>query len=167
MLPLLVLAFLVLPIAELAFIIYVGTNIGVLETIGLLLAVSVVGAWLAKREGIGVWRAVNRRVAAGEVPGSELLDAFLILFAGALLLTPGFLTDIVAVALLLPPVRAGVRRVLRRRFEQRVEVRAFEAGRGWVDGRSRPADRDEVDRDEASRDQPGRDAIPPGEESDR
>lgn len=118
----LVLLFLVLPIVELYVIIRVGQEIGALYTIGLLLVISVVGAWLAKREGLGVWRRINQQIGAGTVPGAALVDAFLILLAGALLLTPGFITDVFAVFLLLPPSRALVRRTLRRRFMGRVEV---------------------------------------------
>jgi len=118
----LVLLFLVVPIVELYVIIQVGQEIGALYTIALLLVISVVGAWLAKREGVGVWRRLNQQVAAGRVPGAELLDAFLILLAGALLLTPGFISDVLAIFLLIPPTRALVRRVLRRRFLGKVEV---------------------------------------------
>jgi UPF0716 protein FxsA len=119
---LLVLLFLVVPIVELYVIIQVGREIGALNTIGLLLLISVVGAWLAKREGMGVWRRLNQQVNAGKVPGAELIDAFLILLAGALLLTPGFISDVLAIFLLIPPTRALVRRVLRRRFMGKVEV---------------------------------------------
>ncbi|MGH9050182.1 MAG: FxsA family protein [Acidimicrobiia bacterium] len=119
---LLVLLFLVVPIVELYVIIQVGQEIGALNTIGLLLLISVVGAWLAKREGVGVWRRLNQQVSAGRVPGAELIDAFLILLAGALLLTPGFISDVIAIFLLIPPTRALVRRVLRRRFVGKVEI---------------------------------------------
>jgi UPF0716 protein FxsA len=118
----LLLLFLVVPIVELYVIIQVGQEIGALYTIGLLLLISVVGAWLAKREGLGVWRRINQQVNAGKVPGAELVDAFLILLAGALLLTPGFITDVLAIVLLIPPTRAFIRRTLRRRFMGRVEV---------------------------------------------
>jgi UPF0716 protein FxsA len=118
----LVLLFLVVPIVELYVIIQVGQEIGALNTIGLLLVISVVGAWLAKREGTGVWRRLNQQVTAGKVPGAELIDAFLILLAGALLLTPGFISDVLAIFLLIPPTRAVVRRVLRRRFIGKVEI---------------------------------------------
>lgn len=116
----LALAFIVVPIVELAVIIQVGSAIGVLNTIGLLLLSGVLGGWLMKREGLGVVRRIQDAVAAGRVPGTELVDAFLILFGGALMLTPGFVSDIVGMALLLPPVRAVVRGVLRRRFTARV-----------------------------------------------
>ncbi len=119
---LLVVLFLVVPIAELAVILQVGHAIGVFNTLALLILVSVVGAWLAKREGLGVLRRMQRAVQAGRVPGTELIDGFLILLAGALMITPGFLTDIVAILLLLPPVRAVVRRELRRRFARRSEI---------------------------------------------
>jgi UPF0716 protein FxsA len=114
---LLALLFLVVPLVELYVIIQVGQAIGPLNTIGLLLLDSLVGGWLMKREGLGVIRRIQAQLAEGNVPGSELVDAFLILFGGALMLTPGFLSDIAGMALLLPPVRAVVRRVLARRFK--------------------------------------------------
>jgi UPF0716 protein FxsA len=120
--PLLVILFIGVPFAELYVLIQVGHAIGVLNTLGLLLLVSIVGAWLAKREGIGVIRRMQAALNAGRVPGSELVDGFLILLAAALMLTPGFLTDIVAIFLLLPPVRAVVRRTLRRSFTRRIEI---------------------------------------------
>ena len=122
MFPLLVVAFILVPLAELYVLIQVGQTIGVLDTLVLLLLVSVVGAWLAKREGIGVVRRMRAALNAGRVPGAELVDAFLILLAAALMLTPGFLTDIVAILLLLPPVRAVVRRQLRRIFARRIGI---------------------------------------------
>ena len=119
-LPVLVLLFVVMPLVELAVILQVGRAIGVLDTILLLLVVGAVGGWLVKREGVGVVRRLQTTVAAGRVPAVELVDAFLILFAGALLLAPGFLTDLLALALLVPPARAVVRAVLARRLADRV-----------------------------------------------
>jgi UPF0716 protein FxsA len=105
----LVVLLLLVPLAELYVIIQVGQAFGALNTVGLLIAVSAVGAWLVKREGVSVWRRFRRQVGAGSVPGQEIADGVMILFAGALLMSPGFLTDGVALALLLPPVRAVVR----------------------------------------------------------
>ena len=122
MLPILVVLFIAVPFAELYVLLQVGHAIGVVNTLGLLIFVSVVGAWLAKREGLGVLRRMQRSVDAGRVPGTELVDAFLILLAAALMLTPGFLTDILAILLLLPPVRAVVRRELRRRLARRIQL---------------------------------------------
>lgn len=101
--------FLVVPVVELAVIIQVGHLIGTWNTIALLLLVSFGGAWLVKREGLGVLRRFRQQMDAGRVPGRELADGVLILFAGALLLTPGFVTDFLGLLLLLPPVRSAVR----------------------------------------------------------
>ena len=120
MLPALVLLFILVPIAELAVIIQVGQALGVLPTIGLLLLVSFIGTWLVKREGMGVWRRFNQQVHAGQVPGKEIADGVMILLAGALLLSPGFVTDVVGVLLLLPPVRAAIRGALLARVAGRV-----------------------------------------------
>ena len=98
--------FLVVPFIELFVLLRVGQSIGVGPTIILLIGVSVLGAALVKREGLGVLRRAQARVEAHQVPGQELVDGVLILFAGALLLTPGFLTDVLGIALLVPPVRA-------------------------------------------------------------
>lgn len=122
MLPVLIALFIGVPFAEIYVLLQVGDAIGVVNTLGLLILISVVGAWLAKREGLGVLRRMQRSVDSGRVPGTELVDGFLILLAGALMLTPGFLTDILAILLLLPPVRAVVRRELRRRVARRIQI---------------------------------------------
>ena len=134
---LLLVLFILVPIAELYVIIQVGEAIGFVETIGLLLLISFLGAWLAKRAGLGVLRRVRQQLDAGRVPAAELIDGFLVLLAGALLLTPGFLTDIVAIFLLIPPVRAAVRALLRRRFIGKVML-----VRGSGQARPRPPDLD-------------------------
>lgn len=116
MIGLLVLLFLVVPIAELYVIVQVSHGIGVPETILLLIAISVVGAWLTKAAGISVLNRLQRTVRAGKVPSAELLDGALVLLAGALLITPGFLSDVLAVVLLLPPSRAIPRSILLRKI---------------------------------------------------
>jgi UPF0716 protein FxsA len=120
--PILFLLFVAVPFAEIYVLLQVGRAMGAVNTLGLLILISIVGAWLAKREGVGVLRRMQAAINAGRVPGTELIDGFLILLAGALMLTPGFLTDIVAILLLLPPVRAGVRRTLRRLLARRIEI---------------------------------------------
>jgi UPF0716 protein FxsA len=106
---LLAVLFIILPIIELAVIIQVGQSIGVVNTIAALLIVSFVGAWLVKREGMGVWKRFHQQVQTGVVPGREIADGVLIMVAGALLISPGFVTDICGILLLLPPVRAAIR----------------------------------------------------------
>ena len=117
----LLLLFIILPIVELAVIIQVGQVIGVLNTIALLLLVSFVGSWLVKREGLAVWRRFRQAVDRGQVPGKEIADGVMVLLAGALLISPGFVTDVFGVLLLLPPVRAAVRGLLLRRAAVRVQ----------------------------------------------
>lgn len=126
----LILLFLVVPLAELYVIIQVGQAFGALNTIALLIIISAAGAWLVKREGISVWKRFQRQIEAGAVPGKEIADGVMILFAGALLMTPGFLTDILALALLLPPVRAAIRSVLMKQAAKRagiIRVNRFDA----------------------------------------
>jgi len=128
----LALLFLVLPIAELWVIFTVAGSIGGLETIVLLVAVALLGTYLMKRAGVSVLRRISDRTARGEVPTDELVDGALVLAAGALMLTPGFLTDIVGILFLLPPTRALFRPGLKRWAERKVtaQVGAFTAGAG-------------------------------------
>lgn len=113
---LLVLLFVVAPLAELYVIVQVAGGIGVAETILLLLAVSFVGASLAKSQGLAVLARMQRTVAAGRVPSAELVDGALIILAGALMIAPGFISDCLAILLLFPPTRFPVRSYLLRRI---------------------------------------------------
>jgi UPF0716 protein FxsA len=124
----LVLIFLLVPVAELYVIYLVGDAIGVLPTFLLLAADSVLGSLLLRAQGRSVWRRFNETLAAGGVPHREVIDGVLVIFGGAFLITPGFLTDIVGLLLLIPPTRAVVRRLVVRRLGRRVEVRARRGG---------------------------------------
>lgn len=117
--PLLVLLFVVVPLVELYVIIQVGQEIGPMPTIGILVADSVLGSLLLRSQGRGAWRRFNDALAAGRPPAREVLDGGLIIFGGALLLTPGFVTDVLGLVLLLPPTRAMVRRALVGHFSRR------------------------------------------------
>lgn len=119
---LVLLAFLLIPVVEFAVIVEVASRIGTLETIAVLLVVSIAGAWLVRREGMGVLRRIQAQLGRGSVPDKELVDGGLILFAGGLMLTPGFLTDIVGLLLLFPPTRLVARSALLRRFSSRVRI---------------------------------------------
>ena len=118
----LVVLFLVLPVAELAVILQVAGGIGVPETVLLLIAVSVVGGWLCKREGVGVLRRIQQGLGRRELPTKELADGGLILLAGALLVTPGVLTDLLGILLLLPPTRAVFRVALLSALARRANI---------------------------------------------
>ena len=113
--PFLVLLFIVVPIVELYVLIQVGQVIGALPTIGLLVLMSVLGAWLVRREGVRAWSRFRRTLGSGRLPTAEVVDGALLMLGGALLLTPGFLSDIVGLLLALPPTRAVVNRIVRSR----------------------------------------------------
>lgn len=112
--------FLVVPVVDLAVLVWVGDRIGIGTTVAIVVLTALVGSWLAKREGLAAWQRVQRTMATGGVPGAELIDGLLILVAGTLLLTPGFLTDIVGILGLFPPTRAVLRRAAKARFERAV-----------------------------------------------
>ena len=111
--PLLVVLFIVVPIVELYVIIQIGSLIGVLPTLALLLADALLGSLLLRHQGRGAWRRFNAAIAERRFPGREVADGLMIAIGGTLLLTPGFVTDIFGLILLVPPTRAIVRRVLR------------------------------------------------------
>jgi UPF0716 protein FxsA len=112
--------FIVVPLAELYVILKVGDAIGVVPTIALLAADSVLGSMLLRAQGRSVWRRFNETMAAGRIPHRELIDGVLVIFGGAFLITPGFLTDIVGVLLLVPPSRSVIRRLVVRRLGRRI-----------------------------------------------
>ena len=116
----LLLLFLLVPILDLALLVSVGGRIGLGPTLAVVVATAVVGSWLARREGVAAWRRVQSKMATGGIPGPELIDGLLILVSGTLLLTPGFLTDVVGLLGLFPPTRALARRALKGRFERSV-----------------------------------------------
>jgi UPF0716 protein FxsA len=125
---LLVLVFIVVPIAELYVIIQVGGLIGVGPTLLLLLLDAILGSWLLKHEGRAAWRRFNQALAERRMPAKEVADGFLIILGGALLIAPGFITDVFGILFLLPPTRAVARRVLRRFTVGRVAVAGFPGG---------------------------------------
>lgn len=106
----LVIALVVIPLVEIFVIIQVGESIGYLPTLLLLIVISIGGAILVKRQGLGAWRRAQAQLRAGEIPAAELVDGALILVAGALLLTPGFVTDVIGLLLLIPAMRFFPRR---------------------------------------------------------
>jgi UPF0716 protein FxsA len=122
---LLVLLFIVVPIAELYVIIQVGEAIGVWPTLLLLLLDAIVGSWLLKHEGRAAWRRFNQALAEKRVPAAEVADGFLVILGGALLIAPGFITDIFGILFLIPPTRALARKILTRLTVGRVAVVGF------------------------------------------
>ena len=125
--------FIVLPLAELYVILKVGDAIGAVWTILLLAADSLLGALLLRSQGRSVWRRFNTALAEGKMPHREVMAGVLVIFGGAFLITPGFITDIFGLLLLVPPTRALIRSRVVRRLGRRVAV-----GVGSPPGRSRP-----------------------------
>jgi len=123
----LVLLFVVVPIIELFVIIQVGEVIGVLPTIALLVADSILGAMLMRSQGRIAWGRFNAALAEGRIPHREVLDGALVIFGGALLLTPGFVTDVLGIILLLPPTRVLIRALVARRLLPRIVISRFGA----------------------------------------
>lgn len=109
---LLILLFLVTPVVEIFVIIQVGQRIGALPTVALLVLESALGAWLVRKEGRRAWEALRSALGTGRLPGGELADAALVLVGGTLLLTPGFVTDVIGFFLILPLTRPLARRAL-------------------------------------------------------
>jgi UPF0716 protein FxsA len=130
----LLLLFLLTPAVELGLLIQVDQLIGFGPTIGLIIATGIAGSYLARREGLNTWRRLNERLRSGDLPGKELVDGVIILVAGALLVTPGVLTDVVGFIGLIPPTRALVRKALMRRFQSKMEEGSMQVQFGFFGG---------------------------------
>ncbi|MFV1989550.1 MAG: FxsA family protein [Acidimicrobiales bacterium] len=116
----LVLVFIVMPLAELYVIAQVADPLGWLNTFALLLVISIFGAWMVRWQGLSVLGRIQVKLAAGQTPTTELYNGGLVLVAGALLLTPGFITDAFGFILLLPPTRAAIRLWIQRIVKQKM-----------------------------------------------
>lgn len=114
----LLLLFTLVPIVELALLVWLGGQIGFWPTVGLIAATAVIGSTLAHREGLSALARFRARMASGEMPSDELTDGILILISGAFLLTPGVLTDAVGFLGLLPPTRALIKRAVSKRLRR-------------------------------------------------
>ncbi len=117
----LLLLFTIVPIVELMILIPLGNAIGLWPTIGLIVATGVFGAVLGKRQGAAAWRRLQDDLRQGKVPGDSLLDGLAVLIAGAFLVTPGVLTDVAGVVLLLPVLRRPLKRYLKKRFRRSID----------------------------------------------
>jgi UPF0716 protein FxsA len=129
--------FILVPLAELIIIFKTAGVFGWLDTIAVLVLISVAGAWLVRRAGLKALIRTQRELAQGKLPTNPIIDGLIVLVAGALMLTPGFLTDAVGLLLLLPPVRIGVRSLLVRRYRHRLaDTSAYQtrSSRMWFGG---------------------------------
>ena len=117
----LLLLFVVVPAVELALLIEIGSRIGTAATLAIIVVTGVIGAALAKRQGLGVLQRLQEETDQGRLPADAMVDGAFLLVAGALLVTPGVLTDMVGFLCLVPAFRAAVKREVRRRFERAVQ----------------------------------------------
>ena len=122
MLAKLFLAFFAVPLIEIILFIEIGSRIGTWLTLSIVAGTALLGASLARREGLKTWWRIQDKLSSGSMPDAELLDAVVILLAGALLLTPGFFTDAVGFLLLYPGTRQVIKRWLQRQIGQRLQI---------------------------------------------
>jgi UPF0716 protein FxsA len=131
----LLLLVIVVPVVELIVMFKVADAFGWLETLSALILVSIVGAWLVKRQGLSMLMRIQKELHEGKVPTKSVVDGLLLLVAGVLMLTPGFLSDVLGLLLIIPPTRIAVRTALIRRYRSRIEVYGNappRAPRGWT-----------------------------------
>jgi UPF0716 protein FxsA len=112
--------FAVVPVVEVYLLIKVGSLIGAVPTVALLLAISMVGAWLVRHQGFELMRRIQNELAQGRLPAAELLDGAMVLVGGVLLLTPGFFTDFLGLFFLIPFTRAVIKQLVRLWLQRRL-----------------------------------------------
>jgi UPF0716 protein FxsA len=114
----LLLLFTVIPLVELFLLISIGTYIGVWNTILLVVTTALIGAWLTRRQGMSVLIKIRHTISEGKIPAEEFIDGFFILFAGILLITPGIITDLLGVLLLLPTFRSFLKVHFKKKLQE-------------------------------------------------
>jgi len=122
MLPKLLLIFIAVPMIELALLIEIGSRIGSIETIGIIILTGAIGAYLAKQEGLRTIFKIQENLRQGIIPAREMVDGLIILLSGAFLITPGFLTDIVGFVLLIPYTREIIKIWLYNKFKDKIHM---------------------------------------------
>lgn len=124
----LLLLFIGIPLIELVLFYQIGTRIGLGATLATVVITGVLGAWLTKQQGLRTLAKYQKAISEGRLPHEEVIEGLMILGAGAVLLTPGFLTDVIGFALLVPPVRSVVRKLVTSYAKDRIQVVAAGGG---------------------------------------
>ena len=119
-----IIAFTVIPIVELILLIIIHRNSSLLFTVSLILVTGLIGSFLAKRQGTSNYKKIKESFNGGQLPGKELLHGLLILIAGALLITPGVMTDILGFLLLTPPFRSFIGGILSKKIQSKFKVQS-------------------------------------------
>ncbi|HHW37169.1 MAG TPA: membrane protein FxsA [Bacillales bacterium] len=122
---LLIVLLILVPALEISVLVLSGNTIGFLPTIVLMVATSFIGAWLAKTQGLKAFRDAQTQMSYGQLPGESILDGICILFGGLLLLTPGFITDLFGIVLLLPPTRVFFKNSIKKWLENKLRNGQF------------------------------------------
>jgi UPF0716 protein FxsA len=115
------LLFILIPTVELVLLLQIGSLIGILPTIGIILSTGILGAALARYQGLGVVRQLHEEMRTGQMPAGPIVDGVFILIAAALLLTPGFLTDVFGFVCLMPASRAVMKRLVWNQLRRAVQ----------------------------------------------
>ncbi|MEF9437299.1 MAG: FxsA family protein [Candidatus Mariimomonas ferrooxydans] len=123
------LIFAVIPVIELALLIKVGSIIGTINTISIVILTAVIGAYMVRSEGLGVMSRIQANMQEGIFPAEELINGMMILLAGALLLTPGFFTDVIGFFMVIPVSRNFLKRIARRYIEKKMSSGEFRINR--------------------------------------
>ncbi|HWB11499.1 MAG TPA: FxsA family protein [Pirellulales bacterium] len=127
-----------LPLVELVLLVWLSAHTDWRLTVLFVLGTGALGAWLIRWQGWRAWRNIRDELARGELPAESIQDGLFILVAGLLLITPGVLTDVAGVVLLVPPFRRALGKWLRRRWRTTFAVRSFSTGGGWEPGGREP-----------------------------
>lgn len=114
------LIFVLVPVIELTLLIEIGSVIGTMNTIAIILLTAVIGAYMVKLEGLGVMSRIQQNMNEGVFPAEELINGMMILIAGVLLLTPGFFTDVIGFLMVFPVTRNIIKKIARRIIEKKL-----------------------------------------------
>ena len=139
---LLLLLFIIVPLVEFYLLYTLAVHTSFLFTLGVVIFTGMLGAWLAKREGYRTWSKIHEELGRGQMPSSALLDALMIFVAGALLVTPGVLTDLFGFSLLMPPCRAFYKLLAQRYFRANFQVQGLHFSQSGESGP--PAGRSQI-----------------------
>lgn len=125
MMRILLLLLITIPAAEIGILLFSGKMIGVLPTVLMIIFTGILGAVLAKKQGLKTIRKANEQLQYGRVPGDEMMDGLCIVIGGIFLLTPGFLTDLLGILLLLPPTRSFMKPLMMKMLQRWMDKNTF------------------------------------------
>ncbi len=114
--------FTTIPLLEIWLLLEISKQLGVLDTIALVIITGLAGAWLAKSQGFMLWQSIQLELQQGRMPSDSLIEGLLLLIGGIVLLTPGLITDTAGLLLLFPPSRKWVLKQVKKHFSNRIHI---------------------------------------------